>query len=194
MATETGKSLVKRPRMSAKMLRAKDVASGSGRKEGRCAPDEATNPSSRCVGTQESGEGVLERRWVQGFKVPVLNKRKIKVSGKVPRLSLLKLWPNAAVGEETPLEAVATKRPSEPAQPPKPPSSARTKVVPAPKKEETRPQRAKAPTLEPVAPKPLKVIRRRREEAPKVFETPPKIVPKAMLEGIDLDRETDAEN
>jgi len=124
----------------------------------------------------------------------MLNNRKIKVSGAVPRLSLLKLRPDIAVGEKAPLEAAVTKRSPESVQPSRPLSSARTKVVPAPKKRETRPQRAKAVALEPIAPKPLKVIRRRREEAPKVFETPPKIVPRAMLEGIDLDRDTDAEN
>jgi hypothetical protein len=32
--------------------------------------------------------------------------------------------------------------------------------------------------------KPLKVIRRRGEEAPKVFVTPPKSVPEAMMEGV----------
>ena len=182
------------PRMSAKMFRSKDVASGPGRKERRCAPDEVTNRSSECVEPQESAEGVLQRRWVQGFKVPLLNNRKIKVSGMVPRLSSFKLCPATAVVEEAPLEASVTKRPRESAQQSKPPSAARTKVVPAPKEEVTRPQRAKASALEPVALKPLKVIRRRREEAPKVFETPPKIVPKAMLEGIDIDRDTDAEN
>ncbi|MEJ2715824.1 MAG: hypothetical protein P8182_01595 [Deltaproteobacteria bacterium] len=45
--------------------------------------------------------------------------------------------------------------------------------------------------LEPEAPpgpppKPLKVIRRRRAEEPKVFETIPKAFPRAMLEGIKV--------
>jgi hypothetical protein len=192
MATGTGKSLIEMPRMSAKMLRAKDVASGPGRKVERSA--KATNPSSGCTEPQESGEGVLELRWIQGFKVPMLNNRKIRVSGKIPRLSSLKLKSDAAVGEEASREAVVTKPPPEPAQPPEPTSPAPTTVVPAPSKRQTLPQKAKAAASERAIPKPLKVIRRRREEAPKVFETPPKIVPKAMLEGIDLDRDTDAEN
>ncbi len=43
--------------------------------------------------------------------------------------------------------------------------------------------------------KPLKVIRRRREEAPKVFETASKDFPKSMLEGIKVgyEEETDSQ-
>jgi hypothetical protein len=43
-------------------------------------------------------------------------------------------------------------------------------------------------TAPPIA-KPLKVIRKRREQAPKVFETAPKPVPQAMLEGIKKPQE-----
>ncbi len=41
--------------------------------------------------------------------------------------------------------------------------------------------------------KPLKVIRRRREEAPIVFETASKDFPKAMLEGIKSDHEEETD-
>ncbi|MBI5250811.1 MAG: hypothetical protein HY912_15075 [Desulfomonile tiedjei] len=53
-------------------------------------------------------------------------------------------------------------------------------VVPTPVK------RRRAPKIElaPKPAKPLKIIRRRREEAPKVFETSPKNFPKSMLQGI----------
>lgn len=56
------------------------------------------------------------------------------------------------------------------------------------KKETVRP---KVPDIAQEPPKPLKVIRRRREEAPKVFETPPRTVPIAMLEGISLESDED---
>lgn len=57
------------------------------------------------------------------------------------------------------------------------------KVLPTPRKRERKPP--KSEVLQPVdpTPKPLKVIRRRREEEPKVFETQPKTLPDAMLEG-----------
>jgi hypothetical protein len=43
-------------------------------------------------------------------------------------------------------------------------------------------------------PKLLKVIRRRGEQPPKVFETVTRTFPKAMLEGIKISREEDTEN
>jgi len=181
-------------RTSAKMPRVRIVASRLGRKGCQCAPDEAINSTSMCVEIRESGEGVLERKWVVGFKVPLLNNRKVKVSGKIPRLSSLKLKPAGAVSEQAEVPAVAAKPAPEPVRAVEAPPDVAAKVA-APRTEKgSRPKRAKAVLSELAAPRPLKVIRRRKEEAPKVFETPPKIVPKAMLEGIDLEQDTDAEN
>jgi hypothetical protein len=56
------------------------------------------------------------------------------------------------------------------------------KVVPTPAKR----RRSAKVELAPKLAQPLKVIRRRREEAPKVLETPPKDYPKSMLEGIKV--------
>jgi len=46
----------------------------------------------------------------------------------------------------------------------------------------------------PDEPRPLKVIRRRREEEPKVFETAAKLFPKAMLEGVKVTTDQNGEN
>ncbi len=83
-----------------------------------------------------------------------------------------------------------------PAQPdtPEVPADVKIQVVPTPRK---RQPRIPEPPLESVVsatPKPIKVIRRRAEEAPKIFETAPKTVPKAMLEGVKLLLEEEGEN
>jgi len=69
------------------------------------------------------------------------------------------------------------------------PSHVQVKVIPTPKKRGPRSVAlAEEPNTPPVT-KPLKVIRKRREEAPKIFETAPKPVPQAMLEGIKTSQE-----
>jgi len=182
------------PRISAKAPRVKAVAPGLGKEECGRDSDEATSPQSVRVEIYEAAEGITRCRRAISFKAPVLNKRMIKVAGKVPRLPSLRVKPVAAVREVEPVEKGAIKRSPEPMPSVEPPTEALVTVVPTPRKRAIRPQRAKAAPVEPAAPKPLKVIRRRREEAPKIFETPPKSLPKAMLEGIDLEPETDAEN
>lgn len=168
-------------KISARIPHFKFVASGLERKERGYTPDEATDP-------------LMKHRRAISFKVQRLNDIKLKITGKVPRLLSAKMKPAAAVEEEAPAEAIAIKPSAESAQTAQLPYEAVITVVPTPRQREIRPQRVKAAPLEPAAPKPLKVIRRRREEAPKIFETPPKTLPKAMLEGIDLDPEADADN
>jgi len=180
-------------RISAKAPRVKAVVPRPGKEECARNSDKATNPLSVQVEMHEAAEGIMRCRRAVSFKAPVLNKRMIKVVGKVPRLPSLRVKPVAAVREEEPVEAGAIRRSPEPMPVVEPPTEALVTVVPTPRKREIRPQRAKPAPVEPAAPKPLKVIRRRREEAPKIFETPPKTLPKAMLEGIDLEPETDAE-
>ena len=58
----------------------------------------------------------------------------------------------------------------------------------------TRKRRSAKVDIAPKSAKPLKVIRRRREEAPKVFETAPKDYPKSMLEGIKVGFEEERDN
>ncbi len=71
------------------------------------------------------------------------------------------------------------------------PPRALVKVLPTrEKRTRKRPEMEVAPVIAAV-PKPLKVIRRRKQEEPKVFETAPRTVPRAMLEGIN--ESTDAE-
>jgi hypothetical protein len=61
-------------------------------------------------------------------------------------------------------------------------------VIPTPRKPRVRTPRLEVEEAASVpVNKPLKVIRRRREETPKVFETTAKSFPRAMLEGIDIE-------
>lgn len=67
-------------------------------------------------------------------------------------------------------------------------------VMFSPRKGRIKSQDAKvdAPDLRPH--KPLKVIRRRGEQAPKIFETTAKQLPRAMLEGVGFDFEAEDSN
>lgn len=71
------------------------------------------------------------------------------------------------------------------------------KVIPPPeeKPKPVEPAKSAPETRDPLVPppKPLKVIRRRRAEEPKIFETAPKSFPRAMLEGIKLTPEEKGE-
>ena len=65
------------------------------------------------------------------------------------------------------------------------PAHVAVKVIPTPRKRETKqPEAVVPPPPELPTTRPLKVIRKRREEAPKVFETIATSVPQAMLVGI----------
>lgn len=66
---------------------------------------------------------------------------------------------------------------------------AQVKLIPTPKKRGPRSLAAEDEPSTPPVNKPLKVIRKRREQEPKVFETAPKPVPQAMLEGIKKPQE-----
>jgi hypothetical protein len=69
------------------------------------------------------------------------------------------------------------------------PPHVQVQFIPTPKKRGPRSlSLAEEPNVPPVT-KPLKIIRKRKEEAPKVFETEPKPVPQAMLEGIKTSQE-----
>lgn len=62
-------------------------------------------------------------------------------------------------------------------------------VIPPRRKRERRAPKVEEAAAPPPAPKPLKVIRRRKEEAPKVFETPPKEFSSTILRGFHLSPE-----
>ncbi len=88
-----------------------------------------------------------------------------------------------------PIEPAPMELPSPEVPPMELPPHVQVKVIPTPKKRAPRTVvLAEEPTAPPVT-KPLKVIRKRKEEAPKVFETAPKPVPQAMLEGIKTSEE-----
>jgi hypothetical protein len=101
---------------------------------------------------------------------------------------------DAAPVMDSPLEPVALDLPSgESPQAELPsveiPSQVQVQFIPTPKKRGPRSLAAEEePSSLPVN-KPLKVIRKRGEQEPKVFETAPKPVPQAMLEGIKKPQE-----
>jgi hypothetical protein len=133
-------------------------------------------------------------------RIPKLIKKKVRAEGTVPRMLVLRSR-SAATPEEpesaqpplpeplTVMEVQAQPAPSvRPAPVQELPAKHVVTVVPTPRKPRVRTPRleveeaASAPVN-----KPLKVIRRRREETPKVFETTAKSFPRAMLEGIDIE-------
>jgi hypothetical protein len=67
-------------------------------------------------------------------------------------------------------------------------------VVPTPRKRQTNSPRPEPESAVSSGPKLVKVIRRRREQAPIVFETAKSSVPEAMLKGVKTDSEEDGES
>ncbi len=125
-------------------------------------------------------------------KIPRLANKKVRLEGRVPKILVLRsrqieiVEEPESVEEPAPVVVTETRVEAPPAQEPR--------AVPVVRVVSTRKMpRARTPKVdaEAVAPapiqKPLKVIRRRREQSPIVFETMPKSVPKAMLEGIDFE-------
>lgn len=129
-----------------------------------------------------------------GLKVSRLANKRVKGEGKIPRLTKARaLFPRIMrIEEPAQVEPQPIQRPSQAGEIPTFPKPAAVKVVPTPVRR--KPRMPKMET-EPVAPsRPLKVIRRRGEQAPKVFETSAKIVPQAMLEGIAVEPDEKAES
>ncbi|MGO9572577.1 MAG: hypothetical protein ACLP5H_34100 [Desulfomonilaceae bacterium] len=134
------------------------------------------------------------------YKIPKLINKKVRAGGSVPKILVLRSR-SAAIVEEPepvqpplpgPLTVLEEQERPVPSARPAPiealPHKHVVTVVPTPRK-----QRARRPKLDVDAvasaptPKPLKVIRRRRVETPKFFETTAKAFPRAMLEGIDIE-------
>jgi len=116
------------------------------------------------------------------LKIPSLRNKKLKILGKIPTLigvkpqvpKLIKVKEPVYPQIEIPQPKKETELPPFPNQ-----------VVLSPAQGPVR-RKVKVARVEPELtgiPKPLKIIRRRREEAPKIFETTVKVFPKAMLEG-----------
>ncbi len=128
-------------------------------------------------------------------RIPGLKGRTVKVHAEVPRLV-------ARQSELTFAPRLSKPEPDKPARPvPEvqgPPNIRETPrpiavtVIPPPKKRQ--PRLPKQEVTAPPVPVALKVIRRRREQAPKVFEKTVKSFPKGMLEGVELHSEEIEEN
>ena len=154
--------------------------------------------------------GKLGKEWARllNFPLPDLSRRKVRVSGPEaygPPTAVLYEPPI----EESPLPPIEREKSAEKSRSKeKSVPDIRSKTVSAAERQSTKSIEKKtsaislAPSRGPARrvadikpeeeiaaivsapPKPLKVIRRRGEQAPKVFETPPRTVPLAMLEGI----------
>lgn len=153
------------------------------------------------VNPQRNIEVLLDMNRITGLssrvgetKAPRLQLPVARLSGTLPRIAV-----EAPCVEETPeaaeIEAIAvTEERSEP-QPTLPLAAEISQVViqklpPATKKERRQPKADTAPK-DAAVPKPLKVIRRRREQEPKIFETPPKILPDSILRNYRASEEED---
>jgi len=138
--------------------------------------------SVECSGLRLSGVTADRLSLLQ---VPTLDRIRVAVAGSLPAIGGTRATPHEAPVKSEPMSpARPLKKPSLPPTRPFIPATVPVKVLPTREKRVRREQPIEiAPAVE-VVPKPLKVIRRRKEAEPKVFETPPKIVPKAMLEGV----------
>jgi hypothetical protein len=127
------------------------------------------------------------------LKIPRLDNRKVRVGGRIP--SLLKatalLPKTVTVQEPVESEPHVIEQSLEAIEITALPKHVPVKVIPTPATRRTRLPKAEMEPAEPS--KPLKVIRRRREQAPKVFETPSGTFPKAMLEGISAESDESGE-
>jgi hypothetical protein len=128
------------------------------------------------------------------LKIPRLENKKVKVSGRIPRLVKARALLPTSVRVDEPAESEPhvieqTFETIEISSLPKPVA---VKVIPTPATRKARLPRVETESLEPS--KPLKGIRRRREQAPKVFETPSGTFPKAMLEGISVESDETGES
>jgi hypothetical protein len=138
------------------------------------------------------------------YRVSSLKRTKLKLHGKVSELITSKLHKRKVVSEveEEPSvdlglapEQVSIEAKTEPVIPRIEDTKVKipevsVQVVPTPAKK----RRSSKVELVPKYAKPLKVIRRRREEAPKIFETAPKDYPKSILEGIKVGYDEERDN
>jgi hypothetical protein len=140
---------------------------------GHCA--ELGNPPCVCSPATEQAK----------ILIPSLKNRRLKISGKMPRLVPVRLSAETRSVEPDAATAQTVEPIPEPLAAPVEcvPQRVEVKVIPTPRKREPR---SVTPVVEASEiPKPLKVIRKRKEEAPKVIETVPRPMPQSMLAGIE---------
>ncbi len=131
-------------------------------------------------------------RHVIEHRMPILTGKKVRIAGVLP--TTLRVGGGLLKGsrkQELQQPGIAPRKPVRVADVPQ---AVQVKVIPTPGMKRRPPAKPRKEATEPVATKPLKIIRRRREEAPKVFETAPMPVPKAMLAGIKAPEEDSSDN
>jgi hypothetical protein len=171
-------------------------------------PDEGDETNQEVFPVPEAGEAPVsgwtemestkKRRGVlvlgrAKLKVPRLDNKRIRVGGRIPRIAKARALCPKTITIEEPIQ-VAPQLTQQPVEVREIPAFSRTvavKVVPTPVRR--KPRTPKIETAPAALAKPLKVIRRRGEQAPKVFETSATIVPRAMLEGIAAEPDDKAE-
>jgi len=116
------------------------------------------------------------------YMISSLNSKKAKISGRIPAALYIRLGLLATETEKR--LHVTTGSPEDRISVSKKPLKRPKKLGPPGGSDSRSTERVKEQASMPLTPKPLKVIRRRGEETPKIFETVPKIFPNAILEGI----------
>jgi len=131
---------------------------------------------------------------LSNYKIPKLTNKKVRAEGRVPKILVLRSRSAEIVAEpelaQQPLPSPmpVVEEQARPAPIEESPAKHVVTVIPTPRKTRVRTPKLEEKEAAPIpAPKPLKVIRRRREETPKVFETVAKSLPRAMLEGINIE-------
>ncbi len=138
------------------------------------------------------GRSAVSVRCAIERRMPILTGKKIRIVGVLPTtLRVQEALLKGSHKQDLQQPPTAVRRPITVAEVP---VAVQVKVIPTPDTKRRRPVKPQKETTEPVATKPLKIIRRRREEAPKVFETAPMPVPKAMLAGIKVSEKDATDN
>jgi hypothetical protein len=133
------------------------------------------------------GSGYPDSLWARldQIRIPKLDRIRVRLEGRLTRIheagsarrASLKTAGTAGLGKPRASKPVRVREPKEA-------SGVVAKVSTTRAESLKKPPTTVVTTAAPPPPKPLKVIRRRKAEEPKVFETPPRSFPKAMLEGI----------
>ena len=155
-------------------------------------PEDAEVPVKGWIELHEPNKRVCLSVTAEKPKIPRLSSRKLRTHVTIPRiypavlLYLAKTEKGNLPADETFL--IDAKAPCK--------TSNRSvdviiKVFPTPKRRGPKSFQGVNGLSGPAVPKPLKVIRRRGEQEPKIFETTARPLPRAMLDGIRFDHEAE---
>jgi hypothetical protein len=136
------------------------------------------------------------RRKSTRVRIPLLTGIRVRLPGKIPEVKAVEEVSGKVVEEAAPHVAQEiVKEAPKPRRSVKKSTAVTQEVIPEREEKPVGPAERALQADDHLVPppKPLKVIRRRRAEEPKIFETVPKSFPRAMLEGIKLTPEEKGE-